>query len=141
MSKRYQIAAIPLRRIEDRTEILLVTSRDTGRWVVPKGWPWPNIADHDAAAGEAWEEAGVRGKIKPKCIGDFTYAKRLEKKSFLVKVFVFALEVKEVASSWPEKGQRRRRWFSAAKAAEAVDEDELKEILLSFAAPRGAKVR
>ena len=133
MSKRYQIAALPLRQVESKTQVLLVTSRETGRWVVPKGWPWRNVPDHKAAAGEAWEEAGVRGHVKSKCIGDFTYAKREESKSFLVKVFVFVLEVKEIASTWPERGERRRRWFSAAKAAEAVDEAELKAILLSFA--------
>jgi 8-oxo-dGTP pyrophosphatase MutT (NUDIX family) len=138
MSKRYQIAALPLRRVANRTEVLLVTSRDTGRWVVPKGWPWRNVPDHEAAAGEAWEEAGVRGRVKPKSIGDFTYAKRRDSKSFLVKVFVFVLEVKEVASSWPERGERRRRWFTAAKAAEAVDEAGLKEILLSLVASKGA---
>ena len=134
MSKRYQIAAIPVRRIEDRTEVLLITSRDTGRWVVPKGWPWPNVADHLSAAGEAWEEAGVRGRIEPACIGDFTYAKRRERKSFLVKVFVFTLEVQELAASWPEETQRQRRWFSPAQAAEVVEEAELRQILLSLAA-------
>jgi 8-oxo-dGTP pyrophosphatase MutT (NUDIX family) len=102
---------------------------------VPKGWPWRNLPDHEAAAGEAWEEAGVRGRVEPTCIGDFTYAKRGNSTSVLVKVFVFALEVEEVASSWPESAERRRRWFSAAKAAAAVDEAELREILLSFAAP------
>lgn len=134
MSKRYQIAALPLRHVENRTQVLLVTSRETGRWVVPKGWPWRNVPDHKAAAGEAWEEAGVRGRVKSKCIGDFTYAKRGESKSILVKVFVFILEVTEVATAWPERSERRRRWFSAAKAAEAVDEAELKQILLSLAA-------
>jgi 8-oxo-dGTP pyrophosphatase MutT (NUDIX family) len=135
MSKRYQIAALPLRRTDSSTKVLLVTSRDTGRWVLPKGWPWHNVPDYEAAAGEAWEEAGVRGRIKRTCIGDFTYSKRLDSTSLLLKVFVFALEVSEVAATWPERGERRRQWFTAAKAAEAVEEAGLKKILLSLAGP------
>lgn len=142
MAKRYQVAALAVRRrAPDRTEILLVTSRETGRWVVPKGWPWPKTPDHEAAAGEAWEEAGVRGRVDPHTVGSFTYEKRMGGKSLRVKVSVFLLEVTELSASWPELAERRRRWFSRATAAELVDEPELKVLILGFAMPKEKRLR
>lgn len=133
MSKRHQIAAIPYRRAAaNRIQVLLVTSRDTGRWVVPKGWPWRDVADFDAAAGEAWEEAGVRGEISPQSIGAFAYQKRRNGKSQRVEVSVYLLEVREEADSWPEYEERRRQWSSPSKAAELVNEPDLRTLLQSL---------
>lgn len=130
MAKPYQVAAIPIRRTSDGlVEVLLVTSRETRRWVIPKGWPWRKVKDHDAAAGEAWEEAGVRGQANPHSIGSFTYDKRRKTKVRALKVLVYLLEVTEVAQVWPEHDQRRRNWFSPAAAADLVSEAELKDLL------------
>ena len=130
MAKPYQVAAIPIRRGQSgAVEVLLVTSRDTRRWVVPKGWPWRKIKDHDAAAGEAWEEAGVRGRAVPKSIGSFTYDKRRKDKVQPLRVLVYLLEVTEEAEAWPEATQRDRGWFPAARAAELVAEPDLKSLL------------
>ena len=130
----YQVAAIPIRRgPTGLLEVLLVTSRETRRWVVPKGWPWRKMKDCDAAAGEAWEEAGVRGNVKPQCIGSFTYAKRGKSKPRPLEVFVYLLEVMEEASNWPEQKQRERRWFAPVAAADAVVEPDLKRLLLELA--------
>ena len=72
MPNSNQVAAIPVRRQDDgKLEVLLVTSRETRRWIVPKGWPWPEVSDHEAAAAEAWEEGGVRGRILPDKLGTF----------------------------------------------------------------------
>ena len=133
MAKPYQVAAIPIRR-SDRgaVEVLLVTSRETQRWVVPKGWPWRKVKDHDAAAGEAWEEAGVRGKANPKSIGSFTYDKRRKDSVRALRVLVYLLVVAEEAPVWPEQEQRRRDWFSPAAAAKLVAEPELKDLLLAL---------
>lgn len=134
MAKPYQVAAIPIRNGRDSApEVLLVTSRETRRWVVPKGWPWKKVADHNAAAGEAWEEAGVRGHIGRRSIGSFTYDKLRNGKPHKLKVLVFVLEVKEEADFWPEAAERERAWFSAADAADLVSEAGLKILLRALA--------
>ena len=130
MAKTYQVAAIPIRRTADgAVEVLLVTSRETRRWVVPKGWPWRETADHDAAAGEAWEEAGIRGRANPTSIGSYTYDKRRHDEVRTLKVMVYLLVVTEEAARWPEYEQRQRAWFSPTAAAELVAEPELKALL------------
>ncbi len=134
MARGYQVAAIPVRRGEDGTvQVLLITSRETRRWVVPKGWPWPRVKDHVAAAGEAWEEAGVRGRPTPKSIGTFTYSKRRDGELLPLKVLVYLLEVVEVVETWPEIAERHRQWFSPAEAADRVDEPELRDLLRQLA--------
>jgi len=130
MRRSTQVAAVPVRRpAHGGLEILLVTSRETQRWVIPKGWPWPKRPDHEAAAAEAWEEAGVLGNAAPDAVGTFTYDKRRRGAVLPVVVSVFLLEVLEVADDWPEIDQRRRAWFSPSAAAEAVNEPELKALL------------
>lgn len=128
--KTKQVAAIPFRYNErGDLQVLLVTSRETKRWVVPKGWPWPRIANYKAAQGEAWEEAGVIGTAIKGKIGSFAYEKRKGSKSIPVKVLVYLLEVTELARNWPEGGERKRAWFSPDKAADAVQEPGLKDLL------------
>ena len=111
---------------------MLVTSRETRRWVIPKGWPWADRGPHDAAAAEAWEEAGVRGSVQDSPVGCFHYDKRRKGDVLAVRVTVFLLEVEEEADSWPEEKQRERAWFSPEAAAEAVVEEELKALLRSI---------
>lgn len=133
MAKDYQVAAIPVRRSDTGAiEVLLITSRETRRWVVPKGWPWPKIKDHDAAAGEAWEEAGVRGRPVRRSIGTFTYDKQQNGDHRSLEVLVYLLDVVEIADKWPEFEQRRREWFTPAAAALLVDEPGLKKLLLAL---------
>lgn len=128
-----QVAAIPY-RFNDRGElqVLLVTSRETKRWVIPKGWPWPGTAKYKAAQGEAWEEGGVIGRAIKGKIGSFGYDKRKGERSIPIKVMVYLLEVTELARAWPEAGQRKRAWFTPEKAADAVQEPELKDLLLGL---------
>jgi 8-oxo-dGTP pyrophosphatase MutT (NUDIX family) len=128
---RVQYAALPYRRSgASRTEILLVTSRETGRWIIPKGWPIKRKAPHVAAAREAREEAGVVGKISRRPIGWFSYEKRLKRGIIVVcKVHVFALRVKRQKENWPEKGQREVQWMSRTKAARSVDDPKLGGII------------
>ena len=85
-------------------EVLLITSRDTGRWIIPKGWPLKGKAPHKAAAREAREEAGIVGKINKRPLGSFFYEKRLKRGKIVVcEVQVFGLKVKRQKASWPEK--------------------------------------
>ena len=127
-----QVAAVPVRRRRDgRLEILLVTSRGTKRWIVPKGWPWPDRADHQAAAEEAREEAGIVGRVRRGPLGTYVYTKRRRTGALVeVKVRVFQIEVQRLMRRWLEKDQRVRRWFTIDAAAAAVTEPDLKEIIL-----------
>ena len=123
----FQFAALPYRRLPDSTfEVMLITSRDTGRWVIPKGWAGEREAPWDSAAREAREEAGVVGDIQKRPIGTYHYKKLLDNGlPVWCTVEVFALAVAERLSSWPEQGERAGRWFSLDDAAGAVDEPEL----------------
>lgn len=133
---RVQYAVLPLRGEGDATEILLVTSRETRRWVIPKGWPQKKLAPHAAAAREAWEEAGVTGTVGTKPIGEFLYDKVLKNgKTALCRVLVFDMRVAHEHDYWPEKRQRERSWFKPAEAALAVQEAGLIQLLLKIAAP------
>lgn len=126
-----QVGAIPFRRRPDGTlDVLLVTSRQTRRWVIPKGWPWPDRQDAYAAAEEAWEEAGVLGQPNLECQGTFTYEKRRRNDNIPVRVSVYLLEVTDEVDSWPESRQRERKWFSLAEAALLVQEPDLRDIFL-----------
>jgi 8-oxo-dGTP pyrophosphatase MutT (NUDIX family) len=132
MSGSRQVAALPVRQDpkSGRLEVLLVTTLDTGRWVIPKGWPWPDRPDHEAAAEEAREEAGVVGTIAKKSVGSYSYGKRRKDGSVTdVTVQVFRLDVAEEKKSWPEKKRRRREWVAPDEAAERVLEEGLKDIL------------
>ena len=87
------------------------------------------MPDHEAAAAEAWEEAGVRGNVRVDRIGTFTYGKVRDGNSLAVVVGVYLLEVTEEEQTWPEMDQRQRAWFSPASAAQVVVEQELKALL------------
>lgn len=113
-------------------EVLLITSRDTGRWVIPKGWPMKNLTAHEAAAQEAQEEAGVKGSVDPKSIGEFYYRKALEGFAIDCKVQVYSLLVKSHLHSFKEKGVRRLEWFSPEEAAGLVNEPGLRKLILDF---------
>jgi 8-oxo-dGTP pyrophosphatase MutT (NUDIX family) len=134
MAKRnaQQIAALCWRQKKGQREILLITSRETKRWVIPKGWPMDHLVDFNAAKTEAYEEAGVLGHIKRKPIGSYIYDKIEEDVAQRVTVNVYALEVSEILNSWPEKRERRRAWFSIEEAAGCVDEAGLKKIILTL---------
>lgn len=120
--------------------ILLITSRQTGRWVVPKGNLMVGKAPHEAAAIEAEEEAGVRGTISPISIGSFHYTKLLVGGgSVIADVELFPLAVTKEMKNWIEMHQRKRRWFSIAEAAIAVDEVELGELIHRFGDGQGPR--
>ncbi|MDO9336520.1 MAG: NUDIX hydrolase [Caulobacter sp.] len=130
----HQVGALPWRRrFSGALEILLITSRETRRWVVPKGWPMTGRSDPEAAAIEAWEEAGVKGLIAPAPIGAFTYVKRLKDGTDrLCRVKLYPLEVTTDRPDWPEAAERDRRWASPDEAADAVAEPELADLLRRF---------
>ncbi|MEM1341260.1 MAG: NUDIX hydrolase [Pseudomonadota bacterium] len=130
---RTQFGALCFRGTGKTTEVLLIKSLETRRWIIPKGWPMDGLTPSDAAAQEAWEEAGVKGKSREICLGLYSYMKALEDKVTLpVLVAVFPVEVRKLADDYPEAGQRKRKWFRPKKAAARVREPELKHMLRNF---------
>jgi 8-oxo-dGTP pyrophosphatase MutT (NUDIX family) len=138
-----QAAALPWRlSVDQDIEILLVTSRTSGRWIPPKGWPMKGKTLAEAAAVEAFEEAGVEGTVSPEAIGEFSRMKtrplfgRIE-----CLVMVHPLKVTRDLEDWPERSQRRRRWFRWEDAAEAVDSSELATLIRRFGAAGSVETR
>ncbi len=131
---RRQVAALCWRLDGRRLRVLLVTSRETGRWVLPKGWPIPGLSGPETAAREAWEEAGVRGDVAAHSLGSYGYRKILDGSgSVPCRVEVFPVRVARLADAFPERTQRRRRWFSPRGAAGKVAEPELRDLLAALA--------
>ncbi len=126
---RAQFGALCWRRRKDRLEVLLVTGRGNGRWMVPKGWPMEGHSPARAAAVEAREEAGVTGRASERCLGMFTYAKSTPEGPLPVAVAVFAIEVTGRTEDWPERKARRRRWVTLPRAAKLVAEPDLARLL------------
>lgn len=125
-----QYAALPWRDSGEGREVLLISSRDSGRWVIPKGWPIRGLSPAETAAREAYEEAGVGGQMTKKPIGVFEYPKKFDGgKTQNCSVEVFGLEQMIQHPSWPEQGQRLLQWFSLREAANAVQEPKLKDII------------
>ena len=140
-----QIAALPYRTtgtaVDGPVEILLVTSRETKRWVLPKGNMMRGLAAHEAAAHEAYEEGGVRGSICPSPIGSYQYRKKKRTgASLMTDVDVYPVRVTAELDEWPERNERERRWFSLSAAADAVDEDDLKQLIRNFSAQQVASL-
>lgn len=128
-----QFAALPF-RFRPELEILVISSRETQRWVIPKGWPIKGLAPFETAMREAFEEAGVSGRIDHRPLGRFHYVKRLRGgASVSCSVKVFPMLVERQAKSWPEKHERILRWLPVTDAMACVEEAELKKLLAQFA--------
>ncbi|MCM2293848.1 NUDIX hydrolase [Allorhizobium sp. BGMRC 0089] len=120
---------------KDGVEVLLITSRDTGRWVIPKGWPMGNKKSHAVAQREAYEEAGAKGHVSKKSTGSYVYDKRLKDGSSVVcEVQVFLLQVHDMLGDYPEKGARSLAWVTCDEAARRVQEPDLKRLFLHLSA-------
>lgn len=141
-SFRQQYGALCFRRDEaSDIEILMITSRESGRWIIPKGWPMKGKKPYEAAATEAWEEAGVRGVVKRKPVGRYTYLKELENGDVAPCIVdLFQVEVTEIKANFKEQGQRMSDWVKPDEAARRVREVELKAVLVDFK-PRRSKTR
>ncbi|WP_108483607.1 NUDIX hydrolase [Oceaniglobus ichthyenteri] len=129
---RTQFGALCWRRHNGEVQVLLITTRRTKRWIVPKGWPMGGETPAGAAAVEAFEEAGVEGKLYDTCLGMYAYTKEMEGDDLPCVVAVFPLKVTKKHKDWPEAHERTRQWFSPKKAAQLVQEPELKRILRTF---------
>ncbi len=139
-SPQVQIGALPWRMSDGVLEILLITTRNTRRWIVPKGWPIEGLSPREAVAREALEEAGIEGMVARKPLGWFSYDK-LRKSGELLpcKVQVFAMQVTGQLDDWPEKAVRTVRWVTPQQAMTHVGEPGLRQLILDFA--HGAQMR
>jgi 8-oxo-dGTP pyrophosphatase MutT (NUDIX family) len=125
-----QVAALPWHRAGRALQVLLVTSRDTRRWVIPKGWPMDGRSNAQSARQEAFEEAGVTGAVGKRVLGQFSYDKMSKAgKARRLVVDVYPLRVTQVLNDWPELGERQRQWFAPETAAELVAEPDLQALL------------
>jgi 8-oxo-dGTP pyrophosphatase MutT (NUDIX family) len=126
-----QCGALPWRRTATgKVEVLLVTSRRGSRWLPPKGWPSRLRSHAGSAAREAYEEAGVRGRVQTRPVGTFQHRKLLSsRKAVACKIDVYLLQVETELDDWPERAERRRRWFSLDEAAAVVDNPSFKALL------------
>lgn len=125
-----QTGALPWRHNDDGIDVLLVTGRNSGRWMIPKGWPMRGTCLAEAAAQEAFEEAGVRGRIDGVPLGSFRHVKRhLMVGPLEVCIVVHALAVEHELPAWPEDAQRVRRWFSLDEAAAVVRSKQLGKMI------------
>ena len=133
-SGHVQYGCLPWRRHGGRLEVMLITSRGTGRWVLPKGWPMIGASGVESAVQEALEEAGVRGEASG-AIGRYPYDKVLKDGGVRrLEVEVYPLAVSEELADWKESAERVRRWFAPQDAAQQVAEPELAELISAFQA-------
>ena len=136
---RAQVAALCWRKKKGKVQICLITSRGSKRWIIPKGWPIHNHTPSASAAVEAFEEAGLQGFVSDQVLGIYGHRApdRLENAPILT--MVFPMQVDKVRSDWPERKQRRRKWFSIEKASKKVDDPALRAIIQTFKANRGKR--
>jgi 8-oxo-dGTP pyrophosphatase MutT (NUDIX family) len=135
LDRSLQYAVLPWRIGEGGTrQVMLLTSRETHRWVIPKGWPMKGRKPAEVASQEAYEQARLIGQIVGKRpLGNFHYEKRLGSKATICEVLVLLFRVERQRDDWPEKGERKSKWFDAKEAAALVEEGGLAEIIERFA--------
>jgi 8-oxo-dGTP pyrophosphatase MutT (NUDIX family) len=127
--RQYGVIALRVAR-GDQIQTLLVTSRGTGRWVIPKGWRIRDRTPAGTAQREAYEEAGIKGQLwSRRPIGSYRYAKADEKFTGEILVRVFLMVVQEQKKDWPERAERRTRWVPLRRAATMVQERDLAKLL------------
>ena len=128
-----QTGALPWRLAKDsKPEVLLVTGRRSGRWMIPKGWPMMGRSLADAAKREAFEEAGISGTIDPQPLGSYRYVKSNVFGDLEIEILVHPMAVDEELSDWPERGQRLRQWFPLKKAVAQVESKELQNLIAAL---------
>ena len=129
----HQIGALCFRLTDNRLKILLITSRRSKRWIIPKGWKIDKMSSRKSVALEAWEESGVQGKVLERPAGTYYYRKRSNGDHFLTcAVKVYALRVEATKKKFPERGQRKLKWVDSVKAVDIVSEPELKALIKKF---------
>jgi len=133
---KHQVGALPVRTRDGRVEVCLVTTRETRRWTIPKGWPMRGRKDWTAAGIEAEEEAGLLGEVERKPIGSFLYWKRRLDHLDLIRVDVYRMDVLDQMANWKEASERYVMWFPSEVAAEMVEEQGLTQLISGLSEPQ-----
>ncbi len=129
-TKMVQYGALPILIDDGQLRVLLITSRETRRWIIPKGWPVKKLSPSAVAAREAFEEAGLEGRVADRPLAVFSYVKRLKSgRCVTCQVETYLFEVDRELDDWPEKYQRERRWVSPDEAARLVSDAGLGDVL------------
>jgi 8-oxo-dGTP pyrophosphatase MutT (NUDIX family) len=129
---RMQFGALCYRIRNGKVQVLLVTGRRSGKWICPKGWPVNKATPAESALREAYEEAGVDGRVSGDCLGIFAHYPVARRSKLPTIVALFPVEVRKLGDDFPEKGQRKRKWFSRKQAAKRVLSPELAQMVLHF---------
>lgn len=127
-----QVGVLPWRKRKGVVEVCLVTSRGTGRWIVPKGWLMAGRTPAEAAAIEAWEEAGLKGTVSEEPLGIYEYVKQSSPTRRSMVALLFAMRVRDEADKFPERRDRKRIWLKPKKAAARLDDPELARLVRRF---------
>lgn len=129
---RMQFGALCYRVRNGKVQVLLVTGRRSGNWIVPKGWPVNRATPSESARREAWEEAGVEGHVSGDCLGIYSHYPSTRRSKLPTIVAVFPVEVRRLKDDFPERNQRKRKWFGKKGAAKRVASKELAQMILKF---------
>jgi len=132
---RPQVGALPVRFGDDGAlEVLLITTRRSRKWIIPKGNPMKRLPPHRAAAREAFEEAGAVGEIEAQARGHYLHRKRKARRRLRCKVAVYVIRVEDHLESFPERGQRSVSWFKPGDARAAIRNKRLKQLVARVSA-------
>ena len=123
-----QSGVIPYRKKNGELQILLITSVKRKKWILPKGYIEFNLSPFESAKKEAYEEAGVIGANETVELGSFIMDRAIGR----CKIKIFSMEVVEVLDDYPEKNERKRKWFPFKEAAENVSIPEVSTMILSL---------
>lgn len=128
-----QYGVLPWRHTPDGLQVLLVTTQNTRRWIVPKGWPEEGRTPQESAAREGYEEAGVKGAVADEAVGVFSHKKQLKSgQTITCRIRVYSMEVSDIADDWPEKSARQAKWCPVDEALMLVEESGLRRIIARF---------
>ncbi|WP_051227440.1 NUDIX hydrolase [Oceanospirillum beijerinckii] len=119
-----RIAALPLKKRKNQApQVCLVTSRRHGHWMIPMGKKEKKLSNADVARLEAYEEAGVLGRLNKKNTLKVNTCSGHKKKKRCV--FIYPMEVRSKLKRWPEKKQRQRCWVSIKKLSKLLSDKNL----------------
>ena len=107
-----QAAAIPIRRVGRGLQICVIRRKDGNKWGIPKGLVDPGATHEETALNEAWEEAGIKGRLLGAAIGSYRYRKWGTR----LTVAVYVMELVQQAPTWEESVFRERRWVPFVEA-------------------------
>ena len=125
MSRREQAGVIPFRRKKDGIEVCLIRNKGGKKWKIPKGFVDPGETVEQAALKEAWEEAGLTGRLVGGAIGSYDY----DKWGFDLTVSVYLMEVTDQEDEWEESRFRERYWSPVLEAFEKLKKHPIRPLL------------